>query len=367
MHMHSNRKLRAKGTGVLRTGRSVPAAVCHPAISHLSVPRLSPDVPGTICLNSEGSQDWARHALNWLELGYLSDKDRGAAFELVQLAISRWVNGICGNMKHLTFDLHATLEHPYWSPEEEESNGESGSLKLLVGSEEIKIFSIGAKLAKLHELHPDLAVTALNWLGWVGARTLNIWTPWRAEYSATHIWWFGNDDQEGFLQEYASYHEEREDTDEEGEDGEMDEPFGPNQWRESFPDWVTKPEARMDIASLRSFSQSSPDPLLSSLAALVADIAENGDVEFGRVEEFEQESVYTSAILRWDEDDPMMRLYDDHIEQANYSSDYYTEIYGFESLPVALEDFSQKIAQLERVLRNISQLDRLIDLVADTD
>lgn len=360
MRMQRHPKLRAKGASLHRTGRSVPTAVCHPAITHLSIPRLSPEVPGQYSLPSADSKHWARHALNWLELGYLKDQDQGAACELVQLAISRWVNKICGNLQHITFDLHASFEFPFYS--DEEDGAEWGTyLRLMVGSAESRIYVMENKLGKLHAQNPDLAITALWWLGWGGARTLNVWTPWRAADAASYVWWYGTDDQKSFLEERSLYFES--DLEEGGEDDE--DVLGPEQWDASFPDWVNAPSEAMDVASLRSLSTSSQNTLQAEIASLVADIAELKEEGLTGTERWQLDSVYSSCVMRWNEDDPMLRLVDDFVEQANYASDSYTDLYSAENLPVEFEAFKTKVAELERAMQLISSIDRLIDKIAD--
>lgn len=360
MRLQRNPKLRSEGASVHRAGGSVPAASFQPAFHHLSIPRLSREVPGQFNLPSADSKNWARYALNWLELGYLQDTDKGCASELVELAIHRWVNSMCGSLQHLAFNLHAAFDSPFYSYLEDEEESSKHELRLWVGSENCNVYVMEEKLGKLHAQNPDLAETALAWLGMSGDRTLNVWSPSRARDIATYIWWYGSDDQASFLEERAAYTE----ADEE-EDNQEEDILGPDEWSESFPTWVSAASAKMDTEALRLLSKTSTDSSEAEIAAIVADLAESENEGITCIEEWGFEPVYTGCLLRWNEDDPMLRLNDDFVQNANYSSDSYSEYYGGESLPYELEAFKTTIAKLERAMRLIALIDRLVDKIAD--
>ena len=75
--------------------------------------------------------------------------------------------------------------------------------------------------------------------------------------------------------------------------------------------------------------------------------------------------VYFGAYLRWDADDPLDRVFDDFIEQANCAGDGYTDLFGAQAAPLDSEGFVLWQRRTELGLQLLSALDRLIGFIAE--
>lgn len=361
MRLRSTAKLFRDGQP-RRTGGSLhtPRAVRAPDL--ITIPRIDPAVLGQFSKASDTSI-WAQAALLWMENGGITEADTGSAVQLVNNAVSTWVNHQTGELRHLDFSVHITTNDPCEGNGIEEGDaweGEGLFLQYYAGA--CNTFTLQSKLEGLYTVNPALAETAMYWLELAGARTLNLLTPWRGRDVATYTWWYGQDDQEAFLEEYGLYSED--DDELEGAEDGMEGVVGPDQWDEAFPKWVRQPEAKLTQDELMALAGCSESSLATQVAALVASIAENGDVMLPGVERTDMESVYFGAHLRWNEQDPLLRLLDDWINNANQCGDGYTELYGLDFMPFNPEKFSEWQASMSKVFSQIQKIDRLIDLIA---
>jgi PRTRC genetic system protein F len=356
VRMQSHPKLRAQGGG-LRTGRSVPASLSIPAFAGISIPRLSPEIPSKYCFATESFTTWAKFALNWYELGYINEGDKGSSNELVNLAVSRWANQYCGSLTHLTFALTMTLEHPQLYSDVEIEDSQPGSMYLHFDLSDLSVYSLEEKMVKLHALHPEFAETVLFWVSNYGQETLNIWTPSSARDTASYIWWWGEVDEKGFRECYEEYYEGNVDE---------DDMVTPTIWDSVFPEWVRKPKKVMELDDLRKFALSEEDPWVKEIAQCVTVLAEDPQCGLTTTLDWQLEPVYQAAHLRWNEHDTLARLYDDCVERANqYGGEGFTDSFAIECLPQDPDAFSKKVADLSKVLEHISQLDRLVGLIVD--
>ena len=77
----------------------------------------------------------------------------------------------------------------------------------------------------------------------------------------------------------------------------------------------------------------------------------------------DRESVYRGCLIRWDENDPIEQVIDDHIEYANQGADCYTTLCSVWDVKITREDFSEWLKSYRLGLQLYKSLDQLLAML----
>lgn len=203
---------------------------------------------------------------------------------------------------------------------------------------------------------PGLAGAALDALEHAGRHAFVLYTPGMAEFFATHCWWMGCDDESEVLLN----------MDQPDEDGEYD--FPTRAWFDRvLPRCVTRPHG-MKRSRLERYVRKGGD--VAAIARLVLELqAECQAAHRRRRHDFDFESqddngfraIGTAALLRWNERDPMLRVFDDYANLA--AQEGCDDALGWFLLEDA-EDLPKVLGQLERMFAIARKMEALVPLVA---
>ena len=148
-------------------------------------------------------------------------------------------------------------------------------------------------------------------------------------------------------------------------EADMADAISPDWFDKHFPNWVVYPKPVLDESALWNIAAAGGP--LASLASTLLDVErlEALGGQLPGLEGTDVESVYFGAYLRWDADDPLDRVFDDFIEQANCAGDGYTDLFGAQAAPLYPEGFVLWQRRTELGLQLLSALDRLIGFIAE--
>lgn len=185
---------------------------------------------------------------------------------------------------------------------------------------------IGKTVMHLEAAVPGLGQAAMYIIEQLALSTIPAWTPAHAREMGLYCMWYGAEDQESWIEEIESMGGDPDDFE-----------LSPEQFEEHFGlAWVTHPAAPEGIHKVIACAKRHPDDLVREVGRLLGKARPllKGPVGFPSTQLVEVEPVYRSALVRWDEDDPVLRVADDFIEQANQCGDGYSELYAvYEVVP----------------------------------
>lgn len=332
--------------------KTSPATVPSTSSAALALPRFKRGTKSVLARRT--SKDFAQLALNFLETGELSDADNGNPLELAQLAVSRWVDRLTKN-----FEIFNGFEVNVMTAKAAEFGvGDPDEAPLLMfgmtpfyGS-----YSLQNQLEPLEKAFPGLGETALSLMQQAGYRTLDLITPERARYEAANLYWYGSETDEDWRAEAEAM-----------EIPEEDMGMSPSWYDGHFPKWVVSPMQKLDAEQLSAIATSGQDDLASEVASLLIEtsVPLQQDVRFSDAGMGEMQCVHFSALLRWNQEDPMGQLMDDYFEYANEGADHYIEECCIHPIPLETEKFLEWKKSVEQAFALFEKLDRLIVKVAD--
>lgn len=336
--------------------------------SILTIPRLSQTIQTKF--NAGGNaRNLAHLALNLMRKGYIDEKATGELPQLVNEGIQQWVLGCAGQLKHFDFtieltpDLSNVQDYMYDGDIEEmekDLNQAAGEFPMycFIEPRDTPIITIGKQLQAIEDKAAGLGKTAYYWLATVGARNLDVFTPWKGSYLAQHVWWYGSDDQEDFVEELQQIYED----DDEGLANALE--VSPDAWEAAFPKWVTTPDNALTKSKLQILAEAQPSSLESEVAAIVLDMIKNQDAMIPDVRITSVQPMHHSLYLYWEESDMASRLVDDWYEQINqHGGEGYTETLSLSAIPSKPFQFRKWMAEMEKGFTQLKNIERLIDLI----
>lgn len=344
--VHQSKQTGGKRRKTLSTAFSIASSAA------LALPRFKRGTKSVLARRT--SKDFAQLALNFLETGELSDADNGNPMDLAQLAVARWVDGLTKN-----FEIFNGFEVNVMTAKAAEFGvGDPDEAPLLMfgmtpffGS-----YSLQNQLEPLEKAFPGLGETALSLMQRAGYATLDLITPERARYEASNLYWYGCETDEDWRAEAEGM-----------EIPEEDMSMSPSWYDGHFPEWVVSPVQKLDAEQLTAITTNGQDALASEVASLLIEtsVLLQQDVCFSDAGMGEMRCVHFSALLRWNQEDPMGQLMDDYYEYANEGSDYYIEECCMHPIPLETEKFLEWKKGVEQAFALFEKLDRLIVKVAD--
>ena len=335
----------------------------------LAIPKLDNSIEATVEFDKCGSR-WAKMALLWLDAEELTEADSGHPRELVQTAVSRWMEKQVAGMKYLNaFEVSVQsypdpcgdrYEHGNVDPDKQWFFG------LVTEGSLLQWFQLDKRITALEQAHPGLGQTALEIFDDKASRFPPILTPNVARFLASQVWWYWQEDQESYEAEMSSY------WDEEELDPEM-LAQGPDWFDAEFPEWMfINPHERKTLTAdqLQEIAASSESDEARRVAALLLQLMARERESYrlpvlqcdGIVE---GDNAYYMAYVCWNPNDPLQRLNDDHIQRANECGDGYTDVLGADAVPLDQDGFSKWKSELEAGFAVLRKLDALLPLIAD--
>ncbi len=367
MRLASTRKIRTEVDPEQRE-KSTTAFRRNPGV--LTIPRVGTEVITSI-EDSQCSQNLATLALNLMRCGYLKESDSNMSLKnLVQTGFQRWMQEKIGDLKHYELNFETTPELDYCIGVFDNSeileasdsyfNKTAGEAPMycLITPSRAKIFTVGAALTEIEAKIPGLGKTAYYWLVTQGARALHMDSPWRAEEYAQMTWWYGEDNDDGYLEMLGEYHE--------GEDLEevLATSVKPSQWKASFPDWVTSIERPLSEQDLEAIAKNEDGSLESKVAQALHALIADQNACIPTVNDFGCEIVYAPVHIAWQDGDYSLAVSDDRIEEINmHGGEGYSDILSLMPIPYKPMLFRKWLVEMELGFRQLKNIERLIDLV----
>ncbi|NMG28412.1 PRTRC system protein F [Aromatoleum evansii] len=360
-------------------GHRLPAVVTgestHPsrsgiAVDCLSIPRASA-VKAAVETLDEADPKYAGLALHLFDLGLLSELDREVASipQLLGRGLTRWMTHCVGETSQVNringrigLTLDGAMNHDYGNttvPDDEDP-----TYLVLWHEENDRILCVGDVMMQLESILPGLGETIYAAIETASYKTVGAFTPNRAFYEAQCLYWQGVETDDDLREEFElnygeSWREEMADED----------IFWPSDFRKSFPvAWVLNPSSRVSERKLKKLARRNPLAWVRRLCTLTLtmhQLVRDGALLEGTQEFLDAESVYSSAILRWNTDDCVERVADDFIQRANDSSDCYTDIVSVMEVPIEKEAFLRWQQQVSKGLRLYQLLDAALAVVAE--
>ncbi len=348
--------------------KSIAAFRRNPGV--LTIPRVGTEVITSI-EDNQYSQNLATLALNLMRCGYLKESDSNMSLrKLVQTGFQRWMKEKVGDLKHYELTFKTTPEINYYEgifdnsdileQEDGEFNKVAGTAPMycFIYPEKGKVFTVSKALSEIETKIPGLGKTAYYWLVTQGSRALHMDSPWSVEEYARMIWWYGEDNDDDYMEILGEYHG--------GED--LDEVIAtsvkPSQWKASFPDWVTSIENPLSEQDLKSIAKNEDGSLESKVAqALLALIADQ-EACIPIVPQYGCEIVYAPIHIAWQDGDYSLAVSDDRINDINaQGGEGFTDILSLMPCPYKPILFRKWLVEMELGFRQLKNIERLIDLV----
>lgn len=223
------------------------------------------------------------------------------------------------------------------------------------------MWSLERTWPKIERQAPGLASTALHTLVHAGRHSFVLFTPQIAEEWACYLWWHGDINEAGVLEDY------RADTDDPRAQPPDDLPT--RAWFDRvLPPAVTRPANRLKGADLQRVARRRG--LAGQIARQVIELQDECAASHRRRSKFTIESqdedglqgLAFAATLRWNTRDPMLRLFDDYANMAAECGGA-ESVFGWFVLDKA-SDLPRLLAELEHYFRIVRKIEQLIPLIA---
>lgn len=336
----------------------------------LTIPRVGSEVITSI-EDNQCSQNLATFALNLMRCGYLKESDRELSLRrLVKTGFQRWMQEKIGNLKHYELTIETTPDIGYsigvfdnseiLEADNSDFNRIAGSAPMycLISPGKVKIFTVGKVLSEIETKIPGLGKTAYYWLVTQGAGALHMDSPWTAEDYARQVWWYGEDNDDDYLEMLGEYHD--------GED--LDEVLAtsvkPSQWKASFPDWVTSIENPLSERDLETIAKNDDDSLESKVAQALLALIAHKEACIPLVNEYGCEIVYAPIHIAWQDGDYSLAVSDDRINDINMQGgEGFSEILSLMPIPYNPVLFRKWLVKMELGFRQLKNIECLIDLI----
>lgn len=297
-------------------------------------------------------------ALYWLEAGYIDDSlAHLPARELVQHAFEVWEKRHLGSLEHLS---PINLGYACSGDTGFRRAGEDAWLFTLETDSGMYRF-MEPRYNDIEAKAPGLFEAALHEIERVGSAVGWLATPLHMRYQASYMLWCGNDDQDIWVEEMlANGHNEES----------IKEYLSPQGYDSSFPHaWLLDCGERLSGRAIAKLSKQTADAELAEIARCVKALRGIDARRIGQclLSPEDGQTVYPTAILRWNSDDELSRALDDFIHEANNCGDGFTAEISCEPVEYGLKGFNEWRGRMEEVFRALRLINQLIGLVSVPD
>lgn len=341
--------------------RSNPASVRGASDVFLTLPTINHKLPWRAKEN-RNQRRWADLALLTLQLVDEKDikmKEKFDPRDVIDQALSQWAEKHCGDLMILTpfgFGVSLPEDEDEYSMGSDYAEERQWRLTLTSENSGVNVVQIQSKVESLESIHPGLGWAAVSVANMASIHTIASFDPGLARSRAEVLWWYGTDNDVDFLGEYQSYNGEEE------EDSSGNELFKPSDFDASLSSYFdAHPELdEQQISNLAELDGEAGEVarLIVEMMSLIAEGARLPDLGG-----CEYEQVYFSSVVRWNDDDAMLRVHDDFINDANMCGDCYTDVFGTTVVPFDVDGFQQWADITGKGLLLYSKLDRLMQLI----
>jgi len=346
---------RERATEFERSG-SIPASIGLHSLDPLRLPSRC-EAPGVLVANPSSGVSIACLALVLYEAGFLSESDSGCVDNLVKTGLDRVVERHLGKpmfVDEFALILSSTLEGLDAYPESCNADPSKYWIGLEMGNN-FNLCIVGKKLLELESILPGLGQTVLYAVDYAGARTAGCWTPRSVRELAAYIYWQGVDTQEDWRGELELM----------GEDLEDNCGISPDSYDSAFPvTWATNTRRVIDGLSLTT-ALDHDDQGVAEIAERLCRVLVLIDAAAGfpGTMALDQEAIYRGCCVRWDDDDPIEQVIDDHVNYANQGCDGFTTFCSVWSVTPTKDGFAEWLKAYQQGLDLYQALDRLLELL----
>lgn len=347
-----------KRVGASRKGGSVAATGCGTS-SFLTIPMLNGEVLAKVgpSVNKKMWLNIATLCATLVEDDDVQVANNATTLEIVNAALASWASKHCADVLVLDrFDFAVALDEAF---DLEPSNDRDVSGFWFVAVEAgqtLNYVTVDKKLLELESAFHGLGRTAIGTAELAGFKTFSILTPAIAKDIASYLYWQGEESDGDVIENLVSEGVEHE---------ELDNFFLPSQFIGPFPSLFFDPFLLPD-AELQNIARIAGDSLAGEVARVILSINEliADGAALPNLYDYSNDSVFFSCILGIDaENDPVTRVIDDHIEQANSAGEVYTGFYGVAKVPFEMEAFNHWRKTMEKGFALYGKLDYLIRLI----
>lgn len=357
------------------------SAVEHSPATSLTLPRLRKEsIPSHFVLRGSISS-WARIALLFLKAGVANEEDLAAAgvdsgipdgYRVVFHALSRWLSVHAGGLKAFRFVVGISIGMPETgncdldeSLAENMVTREGGEYFHLSLAESwapeggLDIFYLKERVEALERAAPGLGETTL-WHLYDGLwKTLPAITPNSALDHARYAYWCGEEDEATVFEEYR----------EAGED--PPEILRKEDFDKIVPTWASSPKQRISLRQVKELSIEATERHVRQVAGLLHEIGKTG--KNTTLPNFWSEDISfyglcpSTSILRWSEEDDVLRILDDVYNAANQDGTA-LNLYGVSTLPFTdVPALKSWFRRMEKGLSLLRKLDALVSCISIPD
>ena len=342
-------------------GTSPEHGLYRPAVQRYPVDPLSlPDISqafGEIRPRHETTK-WAELALRCVDSGIITDDDANCAndpIELVKRGLGQWSSRITGGLPNLAcIEMNVSVMPDAIQFEEKFEKPAANQWYWSLEADGTIAYTLKEKVTALDETCPGLGETALHYLDAVSFRTWLALTPSCCRSFAENEWWCGASTDEDYEECFKDFN---------GEEPDREMRVFPSEYDAAFPKNVLSPKKVLDDAALKGLT--ALDGPVAEVARTLLDISRDleRDSAFPSMEDTQYESVYFSAILRWDDSDPILSFFDDWINSANQNCDCYVPTIGVDGAELDAAGFDRWKTLTENGFALLSHLDKLVGLL----
>lgn len=327
----------------------------------LALPNISSAIP-IVYDGPMADPQWATLALEWLDAGYVPEDSQEGVKGMVRTAFKEWLSQKLGETECLADMNHCLAEsaetYVQWAAQlREDTTNEDWLYGVSVNGMPDPRY-LEAIAADLECKFPGLMETALYWLGTMASQVA--WkggTPSCFRDVATYLYWNGATTMDEWKGEMEMMGEDVEEDNEEF--------FSPDDFDKGFPSWVIDPSPRIGTKRLKQLTRHHDGQVAEIAKCCIAlAAAAKQRVYMPRNDLIDAELVYPLFFLRWNETDPLMRVCDDMVQQANDCGDCYTDIACTWEFPKTSEGFSAWKKQAEAGLAVLRDINRLIEQIS---
>jgi PRTRC genetic system protein F len=335
--------------------------------SVLTLPRLSQKIQtqfnagGDLC-------NLAGLALNLMKKGYVEENETEDLTKIISNGFQKWVLAHAGDLKHFDFTIELTPDLSNISnlmADEDFAEVERGlkeaagksPMFFLIEPGYLGSYAIGQKLKEIEDKVTGLGKTAYYWLATCGAKNTEIYTPWMGSSKAQHIWWYGEDNQDDFVEAVQSYYDEEDAIESALE-------VSPDSWRAAFPSWVTSIEKALSEDELKVIAQERTDSLESKVAAILLEMIQNKDATIPDARSVSLEPMHNGMYLFWTEHDMSSQLIDDWFQEINQmGGEGFVESLCVSPIPTKTKQFNEWMSEMEKGFNQLRNIEQLIELI----
>lgn len=356
MHESTIHSRQENGT---RKKRRKAAATSRSPLPFLTIPKVRKGVPLTATNNHEIDKEWRGILPLCLDLvdGDSLKIDAQASFkDVISKSISAWASKQLQDVRLLDkFSLFVATDNDAFNLNYEGSPLDDKWHIAFESAGSTKYINIKEKLEKLEASHPGLGRTALYYSEKASYNTASAWTPEVGFWHATHLHWYGWEEDADFLEERNYYCEGEEPA---------EDIFLPSSYKKAFPAFCFGGEV-LPKERLMEIKDGDAGQVARMLLSII-DLIDSG-ASFPDLDGYSDEPVYFSCFLGTESDrnsnDKLIQVYDDFMNYVNQSGDGYTGFYGIANVPFDRESFLKWRDDMEKGFSLYTCLDSLLGLI----